>query len=170
MGFYCASDQQLFASLGNQLLQTPAKTDQPSDTSPDRSFRWRAGGAPHSYRRVRQPSFVKHLFCEAMVHIRADKLFIRIGNLLVFVFAVLGPFFRQMSLLHEVAEKLRIGAKGDTEHIVKALRGRAVRVCELRHRERCRCGVRLGLMGVGDASDQPSRLGLPELSMTYADS
>jgi hypothetical protein len=51
---------------------------------------------------------------------RADQLFVRIGNLLVFVFAV---FLRQISLLHDVAEQLLIGAVGNAQHIVKRCAG-----------------------------------------------
>jgi hypothetical protein len=43
------------------------------------------------------------------------QFFVRIGDLLVFVLAVLGSVLRQMSLLHHVAKQLRIGAVGDAQ-------------------------------------------------------
>jgi hypothetical protein len=41
---------------------------------------------------------------------RAEQLFVRIGDLLVFAFAAVGPFLWQIPLLHDVAEQLLIGA------------------------------------------------------------
>ena len=86
-----------------------------------------------------------------MVDMRADQLFVRMDHLTVFVFAVVGSFLRQMCLLHHVAKQLRIGAVGNAQQIVEALRGRAMRVGELLQCRRCGCGVHLNLVRVGGA-------------------
>src|SRR6266536_1769900 len=65
----------------------------------------RACAAPLLSRRA-QPALVEYLFCAGTVDMRADQLFVRIGDLLVFVFAVLGPVLRHISLLDHVAEQL----------------------------------------------------------------
>src|SRR6476620_8224504 len=92
-----------------------------------------------------------------MVDMRADQLFVRKGHLKVFVFAVVGSFLRQMCLLHHVAKQLRIGAVGNAQQIVEALRGRAMRVGELLQCGRCGCGVHLNLVRVGGAPNQSAR-------------
>jgi hypothetical protein len=65
--------------------------------------------APLLSRRA-QPALVEHFFCTATVDMRGDQFFVSIGGLSVFVFAVLGPFLRQISLLDDVvAEQLLVG-------------------------------------------------------------
>src|SRR6185436_6944862 len=111
-----------------------------------------------------QPAAVEHFFGAATVDMRADQFLVRMGSLPVFVFTVLGPILRQISLLDDVvAEQVLIGAVGNAQHIVETLRGRAVHVGETRHRGWRSCPVCLGLVGVGDAPDQPARLDLAEL-------
>ena len=82
----------------------------------NRSFSLRrAGPARHPPLRIGQPILVQYRFRKDRVDVLADQFFVRIGDLLVLVLAVLGSFLRQMSLLHHVAKQLRIGAVGDAQ-------------------------------------------------------
>src|SRR6266540_1309499 len=65
-----------------------------------------AGPARHSPLRIGQPILVRYRFHKDRVDVLADQFLVRIGDLPVFVFAVLGSFLRQISLLHHVAKQL----------------------------------------------------------------